>query len=70
MSKAAAYEKAKRERLKAAGLVKAEFWITPENKEALKNVEHLMRKHTASVSMVGSEKQNLKVTLMMGDNNG
>lgn len=44
MSKRAEYERAKRERLKDAGLVKLELWVTPENKRILKAFEHDMRK--------------------------
>jgi hypothetical protein len=36
-------KRAQREKLKAQGLVPAECWVLPENKQAMKNFELTMR---------------------------
>lgn len=66
MSKRAEYEKAKRERLKAAGLEKSELWTTPENKQTLKAIEKIMRKYEITVSNVCEVNQSLDIKIIKG----
>ena len=63
----AQHQKNHRERMKAAGLVKAELWITPENKATLKQVEGVMRDHTITVFDTCEFKQSLEIEIIRSD---